>query len=646
MIWVLMNLTVVAAQERAATRPSSPGGPKQALVVGNSAYTHTSPLKNPVNDAKAIGSTLQQLSFEVTTLLDVDQRQMEQALRRFGSRLRDQNGVGLFYYAGHGMQVAGENYLLPVDINPSTETDVRYDAIPVGKLLGQMEAAGNGMNIVILDACRNNPFSRSFRSNSRGLAQVIAPTGSFISYATAPGNVAADGEGDNGLFTAKLLEHMKTPGLKLEEVFKRVRSDVQRESNDQQVPWDSSSVTGDFFFVPMEAEELAAPAESVFEESSEQDFATEAWELVKDSEDPALLEGFIAMFPDAPQLNLAKLKLMTLKSSSSPDLLLNNSPSGETAKKRLLETKECAGCNLDKVDLREVDLRGADMRNVSLTKAYLWKANLEGANLEGANLQYTNLELANLEGANLKNTNLKNARLVETKLTRANLLNANISNIQIFKTEFCETIMPDGKIKNSYCPQGSYQSFTKQESKVVLSGEAAKKKLLETKECVGCDLSRASLQSSNLTSANLQRANFLDANLFEANLGYAQLTNANLQRANLREVDLFHAYLMGSDLSVTNLRESDLREADLTGANLTGADLYKANFRKANLREANLRKANLLFANLSRVNLTGADLSGADLSGTNLSFAKGATLNKAELCNTTMPDGVISNRNC
>ncbi len=264
-------------------------------------------------------------------------------------------------------------------------------------------------------------------------------------------------------------------------------------------------MTGDFFFVPMVAEELAAPAESVFEESSEQDFATEAWELVKDSEDPALLEGFIAMFPDAPQLNLAKLKLMTLKSSPSPELLLNNSPSGETAKKHLLETKECAGCNLDKVDLREVDLRGADMRNVSLTKAYLWKANLEGANLEGANLKYTNLELANLEGANLKNTNLENARLVETKLTRANLLNANISNIQTFKTEFCETKMPDGKIKNSYCPQGSYQSFAKQESKVVLSGEAAKKKLLETKECVGCDLREADLMEMDLME-NLEEA--------------------------------------------------------------------------------------------------------------------------------------------
>ena len=259
MIWVLMNLTVVAAQERAATRPSSPGGPKQALVVGNSAYTHTSPLKNPVNDAKAIGSTLQQLGFEVTTLLDVDQRQMEQALRRFGSRLRDQNGVGLFYYAGHGMQVAGENYLLPVDINPSTETDVRYDAIPVGKLLGQMEAAGNGMNIVILDACRNNPFSRSFRSTNQGLAQVIAPTGSFISYATAPGEVAADGDGANGLFTERLLKHMVVPGLKLEEVFKRVRVDVQQESNNRQVPWDSSSLTGDFFFVPALPEPKVLP---------------------------------------------------------------------------------------------------------------------------------------------------------------------------------------------------------------------------------------------------------------------------------------------------------------------------------------------------------------------------------------------------
>ena len=121
------------------------------------------------------------------------------------------------------MQFDGENYLLPTDIDPSTEEDVRYDAVPLGKLMAQLRAADNGMNVVVLDACRNNPFARSFRSSSRGLAQVTASTGSFISYATAPGSVAADGDGENGLFTAKLLKHMTTPGLSLEKVFKQVR---------------------------------------------------------------------------------------------------------------------------------------------------------------------------------------------------------------------------------------------------------------------------------------------------------------------------------------------------------------------------------------------------------------------------------------
>ena len=189
---------------------------------------------------------------------------MERAISEFGRRLRG-GGIELFHYAGHGMQVDGENFLLPVDIDPSTEADVHYDAVPVGKLLGQMEAAGNGMNIVILDACRNNPFARSFRSASKGLAQVSAPTGTFISYATGPGKVAADGEGGNGLFTEKLVAHLATPGLKLEEVFKRVRVDVQRESAGKQVPWDSSSVTGDFYFagISQQITAVAAPTTPV-----------------------------------------------------------------------------------------------------------------------------------------------------------------------------------------------------------------------------------------------------------------------------------------------------------------------------------------------------------------------------------------------
>ncbi len=256
LVWLLcyflLSILPAGAQKR-AIRPvdqiPSPSN-KQALVIGNSAYEHTSLLRNPANDAKEIAKTLRRLGFEVKTLLDANQRKMEQVINDFGNNLRRKKGIGLFYYAGHGVQVQGENYLLPIDIIPQTAADVRYDAVPVGKLLGQMEEADNNMNLVILDACRNNPFPQSFRSANLGLAQVNAPTGSFISYATAPGQVAADGEGANGLFTSSLLKHMVVPNLKLEEVFKRVRIDVQQASNNRQVPWDSSSLTGDFFFVP------------------------------------------------------------------------------------------------------------------------------------------------------------------------------------------------------------------------------------------------------------------------------------------------------------------------------------------------------------------------------------------------------------
>ena len=239
------------AQERSIIRKGQTGL-RFALVIGNSDYQQTAKLRNPVNDARAINSTLGELGFSVTVLENANQRQMENAIRKFGKTLKTDGAVGLFYYAGHGMQIGGENYLLPVEANPSNEDDVRYDGVPVGKLLGQMKSAGNSMNVVILDACRNNPFTRNFRSNRRGLAQVTAPAGTFISYATAPGSVAADGDGENGLYTEKLISHMRTPGLKLEEVFKKVRADVQRESNGKQVPWDASSVTGDFYFASLE----------------------------------------------------------------------------------------------------------------------------------------------------------------------------------------------------------------------------------------------------------------------------------------------------------------------------------------------------------------------------------------------------------
>ena len=229
LLLLFLLLTVPAlANERGVARTEfapEPNVKRLALVIGNSDYV-SSPLRNPVNDAVLMERTLKSLGFSVTALRNAQQREMERAIGEFGRRLRG-GGIGLFYYAGHGMQVNGENYLLPVDANPMSESDLRYEAVPVGKLLNQMADAGNGMNLVILDACRNNPFARSFRNAAQGLATLNAPSGTFISYATAPGSVASDGSGKNGLYTGELVRHMKTPGLKLEEVFKRVRADVQ-----------------------------------------------------------------------------------------------------------------------------------------------------------------------------------------------------------------------------------------------------------------------------------------------------------------------------------------------------------------------------------------------------------------------------------
>jgi hypothetical protein len=174
---------------------------------------------------------------------------MSDAARAFGDSLQ-RGGVGLFFYAGHGMQIKGRNYLIPVGADIQREDEVAFNAFDAGRLLEKMEVARSRVNIVILDACRNNPFSRSFRSSSQGLAQMDAPIGSYLSFATAPAKVASDGKDGNGLFTQHLLKAMRTPGLKIEEVFKRVRVKVMADSDGQQIPWDNSSLTGDFYFIP------------------------------------------------------------------------------------------------------------------------------------------------------------------------------------------------------------------------------------------------------------------------------------------------------------------------------------------------------------------------------------------------------------
>ncbi len=246
--WVLALLVCVVAIDPGAAQAQQAAPKRVALVIGNANYQQT-PLKNPVNDARVMAATLRQLGFQVIQRENATKAQMEQAVGEFGRALT-KGGVALFYYAGHGMQVNGRNFLIPTDATIATEQAVRLESLDVDLVLDQVAGAGSGVNLVILDACRNNPFERRFRSGgSGGLAQINAPKGTLIAYATAPGSVAADGDGANGLYTSKLVEAIKQPGLPVEEVFKRVRSNVAEASRDQQTPWEASSLVGNFYFL-------------------------------------------------------------------------------------------------------------------------------------------------------------------------------------------------------------------------------------------------------------------------------------------------------------------------------------------------------------------------------------------------------------
>lgn len=217
-----------------------------ALIIGNGAYK-SSPLRNPVNDAQDMAELLKTKGFEVSTKINAGQKSMKRAILEFGKKIR-KGGVGLFYYAGHGMQVKGVNYLIPVGVNINEEDEIEFEAIDANRVLSKMESAGNDMNIIILDACRDNPFKRSFRSGARGLARMDAPKGSLIVYATSPGKTAADGKGRNGVFTKHLLKTIKNTNLEIGKLLRKVRENVISETSSQQIPWESSSIVGDFYF--------------------------------------------------------------------------------------------------------------------------------------------------------------------------------------------------------------------------------------------------------------------------------------------------------------------------------------------------------------------------------------------------------------
>ena len=218
-----------------------------ALVIGNSSYP-TSPLINPSNDAKDVALILKQLNFEVIEQKDAKFLEMEKAVREFGNRLRQSKGIGLFFYAGHGIQVNGRNYLIPVDADIQDEIEVKHKSLDVDLILGKMELAENDVNLLILDACRNNPFERRFRSGiGRGLAQMSAPSGTVIWYATRPGKIAFDGKGRNSPFTRHLLNTLGKDDIKAREVISRIAV-AMREEGIRQEPWQEGIWLNDFYF--------------------------------------------------------------------------------------------------------------------------------------------------------------------------------------------------------------------------------------------------------------------------------------------------------------------------------------------------------------------------------------------------------------
>ncbi len=220
-----------------------------ALVIGNAAYTDAGKLKNPTNDAEDVATRLEAFGFSVIKKTDCTHKDMDRALKTFKNSLEG-NDIGLFFFAGHGMQIDGENYLAAIDTDVSGEIEAKHSSLPLNRVIETMEKARTSTNIIVLDACRDNPYERAWNRSAatRGLAPVYAPKGTLIAYATSPGQVAKDGSGRNGAYTSALLQHINTPDCSIENMFKRVRNSLSAATKQKQISWEHTSLSGEFFF--------------------------------------------------------------------------------------------------------------------------------------------------------------------------------------------------------------------------------------------------------------------------------------------------------------------------------------------------------------------------------------------------------------
>ncbi len=285
-----------------------------ALVMGNSNYTNAY-LSNPANDAKAIAKKLKKLGFAVILKINKNQKEMEDAITNFGERLAKNGGTGLFFYAGHGVQSKGQNYLIPIGADIKKERNLRYKTVNIDRVLNEMRYAQNDLNILILDACRNNPLSRSNRSVKRGMARLETENvpSILIAYATAPGDVAEDGENKHSPYTQALLENIDKPGWSIEKVFKTTSKSVQAQTHGQQIPWISSSITQDFEFNPSKSPILVAGAGTGIADSQENRF----WDSINKT-DIDELKDYLSEYPQGHYARIARTRIKKIQKKEAP----------------------------------------------------------------------------------------------------------------------------------------------------------------------------------------------------------------------------------------------------------------------------------------------------------------------------------------
>lgn len=392
-------------------------GERIALVVGNSSYPKA-PLLNPRNDAQAMTKLLREAGFTVDQQIDTSQTQLSQAAARFGKAIKDPKvKFGLFYYAGHGLQQEWRNYLVPVSADIRTAEDIKKKTVDVSELLAYMEEAKGRSFLVILDACRDDPFAGNYKPSARGLSQFDAPVGSMLAFATSPGNVAMDGEGENGLYTSNLLREFAVRGARLEDAFKRVRLGVRLASNGRQIPWESTSLEEDVYLFPNERKILT---DAEHDKLLDREIAS--WLTVKSSNDHVQLGNFIREFPSGSASELAQARLNRLLAAQAQQeaLRVGAAAAAAEASREAQARVDAARREAEKAEAQRIAAEQAE--RARLQAAALAAAKQEAERQEAIRIAAEQAEVARLAEQKQRETQIRLAKLEAERLAAARAL--------------------------------------------------------------------------------------------------------------------------------------------------------------------------------------------------------------------------------